>query len=645
MAGDTFWAQRISSPVTAAGSVVTINDTAPTSDRWNLSAVELKGPAAASVPAAPTGVVAVAGNASANVSWTAPSDGGSPITSYTITPFIGAVAQTATTITGSPPATAATVTGLTNGTAYTFTVTATNAVGSGPASAPSVAVTPTAPTAPAAPTGVVAAAGNASANVSWTAPSNGGSPITSYTITPFIGAVAQTATTITGSPPATAATVTGLTNGTAYTFTVTAANIVGPGPASTPSAAVTPTGPTAPAAPTGVVAVAGNASAAVSWTAPSNGGSTITSYTITPYIGAVAQTATTITGSPPTTSASITGLTNGTAYTFTVTATNAMGTGPASAPSAAVTPTAPTAPAAPTGVVAVAGNASAAVSWTAPSNGGSTITSYTITPFIGAVAQTATTITGSPPATSASITGLTNGTAYTFTVTAANIVGPGPASAPSAAVTPAAPSSPVVDVQVSVNATGTTATTPAFNTAQAGETLVALVASDGVGTQTLTVSGAGLTWTLAARANTQQGSSEVWTATAAAKLTGVTVSSAQSKTGYHQMLTVIAVQSSSGIGAVQTAGASSGAPTVSLTTTRAGSLVFGVGNDWDNSVARTVGAGQAIVNQWVDSTVGDTYWAQRLSAPTGAAGSLVTINDTAPTTDRWNFAAVEIKSL
>ena len=69
---------------------------------------------------------------------------------------------------------------------------------------------------------MTATAGNASATVRWTAPSNGGSAITSYTVTPFIGATAQTPTTVTGSPPATTATVTGLTNGTAYTFTVTA---------------------------------------------------------------------------------------------------------------------------------------------------------------------------------------------------------------------------------------------------------------------------------------------------------------------------------------------------------------------------------------------------------------------------------------
>lgn len=96
--------------------------------------------------------------------------------------------------------------------------------------------------------------------------------------------------------------------------------------------------PTAPAAPIGVTATAGNASATVSWTAPNNGGSPITAYTVTPYIGTTAQTP--IPVAPTTTTTTVTGLANGTSYTFTVTATNAIGTSPATT-SASVTPTAP----------------------------------------------------------------------------------------------------------------------------------------------------------------------------------------------------------------------------------------------------------------------------------------------------------------
>jgi hypothetical protein len=78
-----------------------------------------------------------------------------------------------------------------------------------------------------------------------------------------------------------------------------------------------------------------------------------------------------------------------------------------------------------------------------------------------------------------------------------------------------------------------------------------------------------------------------------------------------------------------------------LTTTGAGSWVWGVGNDWDRAVARVVGAGQTKVDEYLAS-VGDTFWVQSQSAPGGAAGSLVTLNDASPTTDRWNFAAIEI---
>ena len=99
------------------------------------------------MPGAPTGVTATAGNAQATVTFTPPvNNGGSPITGYTVTSNPAGGVD----VNGGSTATTHTVTGLTNGTAYTFTVTATNAIGTGPPSAPSNSVTPA--TVPGAPT-------------------------------------------------------------------------------------------------------------------------------------------------------------------------------------------------------------------------------------------------------------------------------------------------------------------------------------------------------------------------------------------------------------------------------------------------------------------------------------------------------------
>jgi hypothetical protein len=184
------------------------------------------------VPQAPTNATAVAGNAQATVSWTAPPTATPPVTGYTVTSTPDGHTCTTTS------ATSCAVTSLTNGTPYTFTVKATNTIGDSLASSPSTAVTPQAATAPGAPTNVVGTAGHGEVDVTWTAPaSSGSSPILGYTVTSSPG------NKTCGSTTTTACTVGGLTNGTPYTFTVTATNAVGVGAASAASAPVTPTAP------------------------------------------------------------------------------------------------------------------------------------------------------------------------------------------------------------------------------------------------------------------------------------------------------------------------------------------------------------------------------------------------------------------
>jgi hypothetical protein len=188
------------------------------------SVTAASGTTSPAAPNPPTGVTAVAGVASASVSFGVPSANGSPITGYTVTSIPG-------NFTASGTSSPITVPGLTNGTAYTFTVAATNAIGSAE-SGVSNSVTPR--TTPSVPSSVVATAGDGTASVAFSAPtSNGGAAITNYTVTATPG-------TATGTGTASPITVTGLTNGTTYTFTVTATNAAGTGPASTPSNSVTP---------------------------------------------------------------------------------------------------------------------------------------------------------------------------------------------------------------------------------------------------------------------------------------------------------------------------------------------------------------------------------------------------------------------
>jgi hypothetical protein len=193
------------------------------------------GPPAPTVPGAPTGVSAIAGDGSATVFFSSPaSDGGSSITSYSVFATGGAATSSVSaSASASGPGSPIVVGGLANGSTYTFTVVATNAVGAGPGSAPSNAVTPA--TTPDAPTAVHAVvAGYAAAQVTVTPPADdGGADVTSYTVSASGGG------SCVANAPATSCTVTGLSTGP-QTFSATATNVAGTSGPSGASNAVTP---------------------------------------------------------------------------------------------------------------------------------------------------------------------------------------------------------------------------------------------------------------------------------------------------------------------------------------------------------------------------------------------------------------------
>ncbi|MCA1702431.1 MAG: fibronectin type III domain-containing protein [Actinobacteria bacterium] len=277
-------------------------------------------------PLAPTGVNAARSDTKVNVTWTTPSDNGSAITGYdvaVVNPTTGAELRVVSTI-GSGTE----IDGLTNGTQYAFKVRAINSQGTGPYSTTSGSVAPAGRPFP--PGSVEATPGNGQATVTWTppptqtdgTPGDNGEAITSYVVTVSPGG--QSATTAGATR---GATFSGLDNGTLYVFMVTANS--DQGGASDPSAGLTiPAAP--PTTPTNVVASPRDGSALVDWSASSPPGVPVT-YTVVASPGGKST-------STMSTSAVVSGLTNGQQYTFTVKATNSAGTSPVSSPSAGVTP-------------------------------------------------------------------------------------------------------------------------------------------------------------------------------------------------------------------------------------------------------------------------------------------------------------------
>jgi hypothetical protein len=192
----------------------------------------------ATTPGAVSGVVATPGAGEVTVSWAAAADGGSPITETRVQVLKNGVWQWGAT--ALPPFTSGTVKGLTGGTEYSFRVRSLNAVGWGPWSSVVVATPVVLPaTPPGAITSAVAVGGAGQATVSWTAPTNGGSPIIDTRVQVLKDGVWVWGATAVGT--ATTGVVTGLTGGTTYSFRVRAQNAAGWGPWS-PIVTGTPSG-------------------------------------------------------------------------------------------------------------------------------------------------------------------------------------------------------------------------------------------------------------------------------------------------------------------------------------------------------------------------------------------------------------------
>lgn len=256
---------------------------------------------------------------------------------------------------------------------------------------------------------------DSAADVVFLAASQGDAEVAGWSIT--VTATPGGNTAVVKDPSITSVRVTGLTNGTKYRFTAveTVGNVSSP--KSDQSAPVIPRVAGKPLAPTIDSVFGRNGSLVVDWNPAPDHGAPITGYLVTVTPGGKQ-----VSTAPGVTTATVTGLTNGTAYTVTVVANNKIGAGKP-VTKANATPRLPYAPSKPLSVSALPstnGDQGALdVAWAPPKDdGGKAITAYTTTAQPGGKSVT---VPGGQ--TKATLAGLDSKTAYTITVTAANGTG------------------------------------------------------------------------------------------------------------------------------------------------------------------------------------------------------------------------------
>ena len=240
------------------------------------------------------------------------------------------------------------------------------------------------------------------------------------------------------------------------------------------------------------------------------------------------------------------------------------------------------------------------------------------------------------------------GTAYAYSVVAFDTTGNASAPSNTVNVTTQASTGLSVAFQVVTHqaSSSTTLLSPAFTTTLPNTLLIALMSSDTSSSKVTfsTVTGGGLSWRLRQRTNNQLGTAEIWQAVAVSPISGAVATATRTGGAAVGAMMVVGFvgADTAADGAVGTGDATKGAPTAQLTSTRAGSQVWGVGTDYDRAVARTVGSNSTKVDEYLAPT-DDTYWVERLTNPVASAGLVVKLADTAPTGDRFDFSLIEIR--